>query len=63
MKVDPNMNDGSVIVTMSDGFAVRWPRLASAPNITQKDIQNLTSGLFDLIKNLDERLAAAESKR
>lgn len=49
-------------ITLASGFAVRIPKLASAPNVTAQDVRNATTGLLELIDDLDKRIVALERK-
>ncbi|MBZ5700077.1 MAG: hypothetical protein LAN18_16195 [Acidobacteriia bacterium] len=59
MDIKTDMYEGTTI-TLASGFGVRIPKLANAPNIIAQDVKNATTGLLELIGDLDKRLAALE---
>lgn len=54
--------DGSATIVLSDGTGIRVPGLKRPPDVDAQDLRNVTTALFDLVDNLDKRLAALEKK-
>ena len=59
MEIKSDMYEATRI-TLESGFGVRIPKFANAPNVIAQDVKNATTGLLDLIDDLDKRLAAIE---
>ena len=59
MDIKTDMYEATTI-TLESGFGVRIPKFANAPNVVAQDVKNATTGLLELIADLDKRLAALE---
>jgi len=53
---------GGASIKMSDGNGVHLPPIQNAPNVSAPDLRHVTTGLLELIGNLDKRLAALEKQ-